>query len=260
MTWRDGPGWRLNWGDSRDMHSLADATAHLVLTGPPFFSVKTERLLKMPVKYQVDVAKVREELSDFAMTLLPNFSEMSRVTRAGGYLVIHTKDIRYGRALLQLASSHRQLAEAVGFELRTRVLWRKTPNLRGRSRAFLEDSVHGAFQVDDLEEFLVFQKPGPEATHSRMMSQLELRKVSEPVWEFPAMGGVRTHPYQSPAKAIRRFIELLTRPGELVVDPFAGRATTLWCAVKLGREAVGWEIEERHFSEATRKMYGVVRS
>jgi DNA modification methylase len=154
---------------------------------------------------------------------------------------------------------HRQLAEAVGFELRTKVFWRKSPNLRSRSWAFLEHALEGAFEVDDLEEFLVFQKPGPEVTQNRTMSQSELRMVSEPVWAFPAMGGARSHPYQSPAKAMRRFIELLTNPGELVVDPFAGRATTLWCAVKLGRQAVGWEREKSHFLEAKRKMGGVIK-
>lgn len=40
-----------------------------------------------------------------------------------------------------------------------------------------------------------------------------------------------------------RFIRQYTRPGDLVLDPFCGVGTTPWVAAKLGRRAVGFEIE-----------------
>lgn len=259
MTWQEGPGWMLYRGDSRDMHTLADASARLVLTSPPYFSTETEPLLKVPRAKQTDVARVRAEVAAYALSLGANFQEIGRVVCPAGYLVVHTRDIRYGRTLVQLASLHRQLAEAVGFELRTRVFWRRTPTARSRSKTFAEHAFSGAFEVDDLDEFLVFQKSGEERALARKLSRKAASKLAEPMWEFRPMGGARSHPYQSPAEAMRRFIELLTREGDLVVDPFAGHATTLWCAVKLGRNAVGWEIDERHFRAAVLKMRGVLK-
>lgn len=53
----------------------------------------------------------------------------------------------------------------------------------------------------------------------------------------------RLHPNQKPVAVMRRLIEALSEPGDVIYDPFAGSGTTLLAARELGRRAVGVEIE-----------------
>ena len=50
------------------------------------------------------------------------------------------------------------------------------------------------------------------------------------------------YPTQKPQKLLERIIAASTRPGGLVVDPFCGSGTALAAAKKLGRRAVGFDV------------------
>lgn len=54
--------------------------------------------------------------------------------------------------------------------------------------------------------------------------------------------GRKIHPARFPAEIPRFFIEFLTDPGDLVVDPFAGSNTTGYIAEQLGRKWLGVEL------------------
>jgi site-specific DNA-methyltransferase (adenine-specific) len=54
------------------------------------------------------------------------------------------------------------------------------------------------------------------------------------------------HPTQKPLKLLDRIILSSTNPGDLVLDPFAGSATTGVSALKLGREFIGIERDESY--------------
>ena len=64
----------------------------------------------------------------------------------------------------------------------------------------------------------------------------------------------KIHPTQKPPRLLRYLIEQHSHPGELVVDPFAGSASTLEVATQLGRKAWGCEILEEYFTKATLAM------
>ena len=53
------------------------------------------------------------------------------------------------------------------------------------------------------------------------------------------------HPTIKPVALMEHFIRIHSQVGELVLDPFMGSGTTLVAARKLGRRAIGIEIEER---------------
>jgi site-specific DNA-methyltransferase (adenine-specific) len=63
------------------------------------------------------------------------------------------------------------------------------------------------------------------------------------VWEIGIIAPVsheRTgYPTQKPEALLERLIASCTRPGDLVLDPYAGSATTLVVAARLGRRAIG---------------------
>ena len=54
------------------------------------------------------------------------------------------------------------------------------------------------------------------------------------------------HPAAFPIALAKRVIALFTHEGELVLDPFVGSGTTLVAAQDLGRNAVGFDLQERY--------------
>ena len=50
------------------------------------------------------------------------------------------------------------------------------------------------------------------------------------------------YPTQKPLALLRRFIEAATKPGDLILDPFAGCATSLVAAEELGRQWIGIDV------------------
>ena len=56
--------------------------------------------------------------------------------------------------------------------------------------------------------------------------------------------GNRLHKQQAPIQLLLRIIFSSTKPGDVVLDPFAGSGTTLVVAEQLGRESVGIELDK----------------
>jgi len=62
--------------------------------------------------------------------------------------------------------------------------------------------------------------------------------------------GITPHPARMPAGLAAFFIQFLTDPGDLVLDPFAGSNTTGFVAELLGRQWVSIEIKEEYAQQA----------
>lgn len=62
------------------------------------------------------------------------------------------------------------------------------------------------------------------------------------------------HPTEKPVALLKKLIEVTTAKGELVVDPFAGVASTLVAAKALERAFFGCEIEEGYFNQGTERL------
>ena len=61
-----------------------------------------------------------------------------------------------------------------------------------------------------------------------------------------AKGEGGLHPTQKPVRLMQALIELTTKPGQIVIDPFAGSGSTLVAARNLGRHFIGFELEGKY--------------
>jgi hypothetical protein len=58
---------------------------------------------------------------------------------------------------------------------------------------------------------------------------------------------------------VERCIDLWSNPGDVVLTPFLGIGTEVFCAVKMGRRGVGFELKPSYFQQAARNMAEVSR-
>ena len=51
---------------------------------------------------------------------------------------------------------------------------------------------------------------------------------------------------------IENCIELYSNPGDRILDPFAGIASTLYQAIKMGRKGVGIELKDSYYEQGVK--------
>lgn len=87
-------------------------------------------------------------------------------------------------------------------------------------------------------------------------------KIPGNVWYIPRvryrMAEYENHPAQKPKALLERIIKASSKPGELVLDPFAGTFTTCEVAQQLGRRTIGIEMQEEYAKIGLRRL-GIAR-
>jgi DNA modification methylase len=53
---------------------------------------------------------------------------------------------------------------------------------------------------------------------------------------------------------IERCIELWSAPGDVVLDPFSGIGSTVYCAAKMGRRGTGFELKESYWKQSIKNL------
>jgi site-specific DNA-methyltransferase (adenine-specific) len=75
-------------------------------------------------------------------------------------------------------------------------------------------------------------------------------------WEY---SGNKLHPTEKAVGTLKPLIESFSKPGDLVLDPFAGSGSTLVATALSGRQALGIELEERYCTLAGKRLAGATR-
>ncbi len=82
-------------------------------------------------------------------------------------------------------------------------------------------------------------------------------KIPGNVWDFSRvrfrMDEYENHPTQKPEALLERIIKASSNPGDVVLDPFSGSFTTSAVAVRLGRIAVGVDLNEEYYEIGLRR-------
>lgn len=211
----------INGDCTLELKKLADASVDMVLTDPPFgkeleFTYK-DKGEKKP--YQDDAFSVME-----CLDLV--FKEAFRVLKLDRVMLVFFDIINYVEIV--------KLAREAGFFVDlTPIIFTK----EGTAGLLGEES----WYARNYEMVLHCQK-GRRAPNKRGMPNVVREK------RVPAK--LKIHPTQKPAKLMRYFIEQHTLPGELVIDPFAGSASTLVAAYSCNREAWGCELSPEYYQKA----------
>ncbi len=73
-------------------------------------------------------------------------------------------------------------------------------------------------------------------------------------WQRDGKDIPKIHPTQKPVSVLKNLIEIFTDPGDVIIDPCAGSASTLRAAYEMGRSSYGFEVSTKFYNLAQEKM------
>jgi DNA modification methylase len=113
---------------------------------------------------------------------------------------------------------------------------------------------------NDIEFILMERKPGGYRTPdiaTRVLSVISAenhKKWFQQIWEGVTGASTRHHPAPYPNELAERLVRMFSFVGDTVLDPFLGTGTTAIAAAKTGRHSIGFEIDERYFDLAQKRV------
>lgn len=137
-----------------------------------------------------------------------------------------------------------------GLTIRNRVTWFETFGVYCHNK-FGRTSRPILYGVKDAKRF-TFNREAVTVPSARQTKYADKRassggKIMGDVWEISRVCGtfkerIKGVPTQLPSVLVRRIIEVSSKPGDVILDPFAGSGTTLAVARETGRRAIGIEL------------------
>ena len=230
---------------------LPDRCVRTVVTSPPYWSLRD---------YEVDRQIGRDDiLADYVESIVQTFDKVRRVLADDGTVWLNVGDAYTSGNRRYRAPDRKNRARAMavrpvtpeglkpkdvigvpwrlafalqdaGWWLRSEVIWHK-PNAHPESVRDRPTKAHETvFLLSKSQDYHY----DIDAVHGPGGRRLRT------VWDIPTEpqrrnGAMDDHPAVMPMKLARRCVAITSRPGDVVLDPYAGSGTTLIAAQDLGR-------------------------
>jgi DNA modification methylase len=227
---------------SEQMGELPDNSVALMVTSPPYHVGK-----------DYDADTTFESFLDLLRAVL---AETHRVLEPGGRAVVNVANLGR-RPYVPLASFVTGMALDIGFFPRGEVIWVKAAGAGGNCAWGSWLSATNPTLRDVHEYCLCFSKGRMDRVrHGRStIERDEFLASTLSVWQMPPESARRVgHPAPFPVGLPRRFIELYTFAGDVVLDPFMGSGSTAVAAVEADRRFVGYELDPAYARLARRRV------
>ncbi|MHB1440761.1 MAG: DNA-methyltransferase [Cuniculiplasma sp.] len=248
--------------DARDMKEVKNESVQMVITSPPYWSIKDYGVTGQ-IGYD-------QTLHQYLKDLYSVWKETYRVLAPGSRLCINIGDqflrsIVYGRyKIAPLHSEFISQCEKIGFDYMGSIIWQKKTTMNTTGGANVMGSYpyppNGLIEID-YEFILIFKKQGRRNDISMKMK--EESKLSKEEWKeyfngHWAFSGERQIDHQAmfPEELPKRLIKMFSFVGDTVLDPFLGSGTTSKVALDLNRNSIGYEINQE-FLPTIKKKVGI---
>lgn len=254
--------------DSRYVSFLEDQSVHLVVTSPPYWTLK---------QYNESVGQLGyvQDYEDFLSELDKVWEHCFRVLVPGGRLVCVVGDVCLSRrrnngrhVVVPLHSSIQEHCRLLGFDNLTPIIWNKISNAsyeaNGNGAGFLGKPYEPNSVVkNDIEFILMQRKPGGYRQPSlatrilSVISEENHRQWFQAIWQGPTGASTKVHPAPFPELLAERLVRMFSFVGDTVLDPFLGTGTTSVASAKWGRNSVGVEVDEAYHKMAVDRLNGL---
>lgn len=253
----------LYHGDCREVIPSEISKVALTVTGPPYWNARTYEGIGWPT-YDAYLGFVGEVLT--------------ALETCTGWLAWIAGYIWKDGAVHDCAGDAARIAERVGFTWRQQVPWVKEDYAP-------QPSIDLA-PAHELIEIMCTSHADPALFDVLRVSRRQAERLGRVATERPSGGSQRGggvgwgherfdgqkqapnvlctaklngddrtgHPAAYPPEVVDPWVAACSRPGDTVLDPFAGSGTTLRVAKDMGRRAIGIEVSERYCEIAAKRL------
>jgi DNA modification methylase len=247
-------------GDARELDFIPDESVHLVVTSPPYWTLKKYN----DHSYQMGAI---DDYEHFLNELDKVWRHCLRILVPGGRVCCNVGDVCIARKqagrhyVMPLHSDLQVRARKIGFDLLTPILWAKISNgvteAAGNGAGLYGKPYQpGAIIKNDVEHVLFFRKGGKYRSVSMatkalsMLSKAEMQAWFRSLWtDIPGTSNPK-HPAPYPVELASRLVRMFSFAGDTVLDPFLGTGTTMIAAMQTGRNSIGVEIDRSYTNQA----------
>jgi DNA modification methylase len=251
---------RLILGDARKMTGLAPNSVHLILTSPPYWTLKEYRQSDGQMGHI-------ENYEAFLAELDRVWTHCFRLLVPGGRLVCVVGDVCLSRrknngrhTVVPLHASIQEHCRQIGFDNLSPIIWHKISNavyeVENGSSFLGKPYEPNSVIKNDIEFILMQRKSGgyraPDIP-TRILSVIadeDHKQWFQQIWSGVTGASTRNHPAPYPIELAERLVRMFSFVGDTVLDPFLGTGTTSIAAAAFGRNSIGIEVDRHYFEQA----------
>lgn len=173
-------------------------------------------------------ARIKNDKSPFIWFLYDAFRVLKSGESGRGSLVCFTR--------WDVQQTFIDAMKLAGFQIKSEVIWDKVYHGMGDTKAaFAPSHENIIFAVKGKFSF-----PGHRPRDLVTFQKLNSSQM--------------VHPTEKPVALLANLITSVTKPGDLILDPFAGSGSTLVAAKKTGRRFIGVELDDDYYQIAQRRI------
>jgi DNA modification methylase len=257
----------LYQGDAREMPALEPGSVHLVLTSPPYWTLKEYNRVDGQLGYVEEYEAFLAELDKVWHRCFEALAPGGRVICVVGDICLSRRKNGGRHTVVPLHASIQEHCRAIGYDNLAPIIWHKIANAQfeaeGNGAAFLGKPYEPNSVIkNDIEFILMQRKPGgyrqPD-TATRLLSVIPAechKEWFQQVWMGLTGASTRHHPAPYPLELAQRLIRMFSFVGDTVLDPFLGTGTTTLAAAQWGRHSIGYEIDGSYLEHAHKRILG----
>ena len=254
----------LRLHDARTMGFLKPESVHLVVTSPPYWTLKAYRRTSGQLGYVADYERFLRELDRV-------WRRCYRALVPGGRVIVVVGDVCLSRrknkgrhTVVPLHASIQEHCRKIGFDNLAPIIWHKISNaafeVKNGSSFLGKPYEPNGVVKNDIEYILMQRKHGGYRSPSlatRILSIIpakQQKKWFQQVWSGLGGASTREHPAPYPVELAERLIRMFSFVGDTVLDPFGGTGSTSVAAGHCGRNSISVEIDSQYFDLMRRRV------
>lgn len=251
--------------DARKLGHLSPESVHLVLTSPPYWTLKEYRQSDGQLGHISDYERFLSELDQVWALCFDALVPGGRLICVVGDVCLSRRKNDGRHTVVPLHASIQEHCRRIGFDNLAPIIWHKIANAayeveNGGSGFLGKPYEPNAVIKNDIEFILMERKPGGYRKPSlaeRVLSVIftdDYQRWFQQIWTGLTGASTRDHPAPYPAELAERLIRMFSFVGDTVLDPFMGTGTTTAAAARCGRNSIGVEVDPHYFKMAEQRI------
>jgi modification methylase len=254
----------LHLADAREASFVTPDSIHLVVTSPPYWTLKEYRDSEGQLGHVEDYEAFLDQLDAIWKRCYDALVPGGRVICVVGDVCLSRRKNKGRHTVVPLHASIQERCRTIGFDNLAPIIWHKIANavyeVEGAGGFLGKPYEPNAVIKNDIEYILMQRKPGGYRKPSiakRTLSVISAenhQKWFQQIWTGLTGASTRKHPAPYPVELAERLVRMFSFVGDTVLDPFMGTGTTTIAAGRWGRSSIGVEVDPVYFDLAATRV------